>query len=71
MLLFALVEISVLIPNMTYHLALISRTAEFHLSYPIFTPYYQVKAAQKGIPTGIVYKQNEERLTAVGTKVAS
>ena len=26
----------------------------------------QVRAAQKGIPTGIVYKQNEERLAAVG-----
>ena len=29
----------------------------------------QVKAAQKGIPTGVVYKQNEERLAAVGTRV--
>lgn len=29
----------------------------------------QVRAAQKGIPTGIVYKQNEERLTSIGTKV--
>lgn len=29
----------------------------------------QVRAAQKGIPTGIVYKQNEERLTEVGTSV--
>lgn len=29
----------------------------------------QVRAAQKGIPTGQVYKQNEERLTEVGTKV--
>jgi Protein of unknown function (DUF1415) len=27
----------------------------------------QVRAAQKGIPTGQVYKQNEERLSAVGT----
>ena len=27
----------------------------------------QVKAAQKGVPTGQVYKQNEERLSAVGT----
>ena len=27
----------------------------------------QVRAAQKGVPTGQVYKQNEERLTAVGT----
>jgi hypothetical protein len=26
----------------------------------------QVRAAQKGIPTGIVYKQNEERLSEVG-----
>ncbi|KAJ1442045.1 hypothetical protein B484DRAFT_442458 [Ochromonadaceae sp. CCMP2298] len=29
----------------------------------------QVRAAQKGVPTGIVYKQNEERLTAVGSGV--
>lgn len=28
----------------------------------------QVKAAQKGVPTGVVYKQNEERLSAVGTR---
>ena len=27
----------------------------------------QVRAAQKGIPTGVVYKQNEERLAEVGT----
>ena len=27
----------------------------------------QVKAAQRGVPTGQVYKQNEERLSAVGT----
>lgn len=27
----------------------------------------QVRAAQKGVPTGQVYKQNEERLSAVGT----
>jgi hypothetical protein len=27
----------------------------------------QVRAAQKGIPTGVVYKQNEERLSEVGT----
>lgn len=27
----------------------------------------QVRAAQKGVPTGIVYKQNEERLTEIGT----
>lgn len=27
----------------------------------------QVRAAQKGVPTGIVYKQNEERLNEVGT----
>jgi hypothetical protein len=29
----------------------------------------QVRAAQKGVPTGVVYKQNEERLNAVGAKV--
>jgi len=29
----------------------------------------QVRLAQKGVPTGIVYKQNEERLTAVGATV--
>lgn len=29
----------------------------------------QVRLAQKGIPTGIVYKQNEERLSAVGANV--
>jgi len=29
----------------------------------------QVRAAQKGIPTGQVYQQNEERLSKVGTKV--
>ena len=27
----------------------------------------QVRAAQKGVPTGIVYKQNEERLNEIGT----
>ena len=27
----------------------------------------QVRAAQKGVPTGQVYKQNEERLSEVGT----
>jgi hypothetical protein len=27
----------------------------------------QVRAAQKGIPTGAVYKQNEENLNAVGS----
>ena len=26
-----------------------------------------MRAAQRGVPTGIVYKNNEERLTAVGT----
>ena len=30
---------------------------------------HQVRAAQKGVPTGLVYKQNEERLASVGTKV--
>lgn len=29
----------------------------------------QVKAAQKGIPTGLVYKQNDERLSKVGSEV--
>jgi hypothetical protein len=29
----------------------------------------QVRAAQKGIPTGLVYKQNEERLSEVGADV--
>ena len=29
----------------------------------------QVRNAQKGVPTGIVYKQNEERLNAVGAEV--
>ena len=29
----------------------------------------QVRAAQKGIPTGQVYQQNEERLSEVGTEV--
>ena len=29
----------------------------------------QVRAAQKGVPTGVVYKQNEERLNAVGAEV--
>jgi len=29
----------------------------------------QVRAAQKGIPTGLVYKQNEERLSEVGAVV--
>lgn len=29
----------------------------------------QVRAAQKGIPTGLVYKQNEERLSEVGAGV--
>jgi hypothetical protein len=28
----------------------------------------QVRTAQRGIPTGQVYKQNEERLSSVGTK---
>lgn len=28
---------------------------------------HQVRAAQKGVPTGLVYKQNEERLNSVGT----
>eukprot|EP01038_Epipyxis_sp_PR26KG_P005370 gene5370-7448_t len=28
----------------------------------------QVRAAQKGVPTGLVYKQNEERLSEIGTK---
>lgn len=28
----------------------------------------QVRAAQKGIPTGQVYQQNEERLAAVGSE---
>ena len=28
----------------------------------------QVRTAQKGVPTGIVYKQNEQRLIEVGTK---
>ena len=29
----------------------------------------QVKAAQKGIPTGLVYQQNDERLSKVGSEV--
>jgi len=29
----------------------------------------QVRLAQKGVPTGIVYKQNEERLSAIGANV--
>ena len=29
----------------------------------------QVRAAQKGVPTGLVYKQNEERLNEVGTSI--
>jgi len=29
---------------------------------------HQVRAAQKGVPTGLVYKQNEERLSSVGTR---
>lgn len=28
----------------------------------------QVRAAQRGLPTGLVYKQNEERLTEIGAK---
>ena len=28
----------------------------------------QVRAAQKGIPTGQVYQQNEERLSEIGTE---
>ena len=28
-----------------------------------------MRAAQKGVPTGVVYKQNEERLNAVGAEV--